>query len=78
MRAELQEIKKGLRLRMHWPIPKQGKWLGQVVTGYLNYSPCQPASARLRREPGVAVALWIALDNSPQRIESVTCLRFSS
>jgi len=26
-----------LRLRMHWPIPAQGKWLGQVVAGYYNY-----------------------------------------
>ncbi len=37
MRAKLKEIKKVLRLRMHWPIPAQGKWLGQVVAGYYNY-----------------------------------------
>src|ERR1700676_3332858 len=37
MRAKLQEIKKELRLRMHQPIPDQGKWLEQVVTGYFNY-----------------------------------------
>jgi RNA-directed DNA polymerase len=37
MRAKLKEIKKGLRLRMHEPIPKQGKWLAQVVGGYFNY-----------------------------------------
>jgi len=37
MRAKLKEIKKGMRLRMHWPIPAQGKWLGQVVAGYFNY-----------------------------------------
>ena len=37
MRAKLKEIKKELRLRMHQPIPVQGKWLGHVVTGYFNY-----------------------------------------
>jgi group II intron reverse transcriptase/maturase len=37
MRAKLQEIKEELRLRMHQPIPAQGKWLGHVVSGYFNY-----------------------------------------
>jgi hypothetical protein len=37
MRAKLKEIKTELRLRMHQPIPVQGKWLGHVVTGYFHY-----------------------------------------
>jgi group II intron reverse transcriptase/maturase len=37
MRAKLQEIKQELRRRMHQPIPAQGGWLKQVMTGYLNY-----------------------------------------
>ena len=37
MRAKLKEIKTELRRRMHQPIPVQGKWLRQVVTGYFNY-----------------------------------------
>src|ERR1700730_3625518 len=37
MRAKLKDIKKGLRLRMHEPIPKQGQWLARVVGGYFNY-----------------------------------------
>jgi RNA-directed DNA polymerase len=37
MRAKLQAIKQELRWRMHQPIPQQGKWLRQVVTGYFNY-----------------------------------------
>ena len=37
MRMRLKSIKEGLRLRMHQPIPEQGKWLGQVVGGYFNY-----------------------------------------
>jgi hypothetical protein len=37
MRVKLKEIKKELRRRMHRPIPEQGKWLKQVVTGYFAY-----------------------------------------
>ena len=37
MRAKLKEIKEELRRRMHQPIPEQGKWLRQVVTGYFAY-----------------------------------------
>jgi RNA-directed DNA polymerase len=37
MRAKLKDIKKGLRLRMHEPIPQQGKWLARVIGGYFNY-----------------------------------------
>jgi RNA-directed DNA polymerase len=37
LRAKLQEIKQGLRLRMHQSIPEQGQWLRQIVTGYFNY-----------------------------------------
>jgi RNA-directed DNA polymerase len=37
MRAKLQAIKQELRQRMHQPIPVQGRWLRQVVTGYFNY-----------------------------------------
>ena len=37
MRAKLQEIKTELRERMHQPIPSQGRWLRQVVTGHFAY-----------------------------------------
>src|SRR5271154_363284 len=37
MRAKLKEIKEGLRKRMHEPLSRQGKWLGQVVQGWFNY-----------------------------------------
>jgi hypothetical protein len=37
MRAKLKDIKAELRRRMHWPIPEQGKWLRQVVTGHFGY-----------------------------------------
>ena len=37
MRTKLKEIKEELRRRMHQPIPEQGLWLRQVVTGFFNY-----------------------------------------
>jgi len=37
MRTRLQEIKQALKLRMHSPIPEQGRWLLQVITGYFAY-----------------------------------------
>jgi RNA-directed DNA polymerase len=37
MRIKLKEIKEELRRRMHQPIPEQGRWLRQVVTGFFNY-----------------------------------------
>jgi len=45
MRAKLKEIKEALRKRMHQPIPEQGAWLKQVVTGFYNYH-AVPANAR--------------------------------
>jgi group II intron reverse transcriptase/maturase len=37
MRAKLQEIKVGLRRRMHRPVGETGRWLRSVVQGWLNY-----------------------------------------
>src|ERR1700674_31400 len=39
MRVKLQAIKQELRRRMHQPIPQQGRWLQQGVTGYFHYPP---------------------------------------
>ena len=44
MRAKLKDIKVELRRRMHQPIPNQGQWLKQVVTGHLR-SPNQQQGA---------------------------------
>jgi len=37
MRAKLKSIKVELQRRMHWPISRQGKWLGQLVKGHFVY-----------------------------------------
>jgi len=47
MRTKLQAIKQELRRRMHQPIPQQGQWLKQVVTGYFNYHAVPTNAPRL-------------------------------
>lgn len=37
MRSKILEIKQELRVRMHQPIPEQGKWLKSVVEGHCRY-----------------------------------------
>ena len=37
MRAKIQEIKAGLRKRLHCPIGETGMWLSRVLRGHLNY-----------------------------------------
>jgi group II intron reverse transcriptase/maturase len=37
LRAKLHKVKTECRRRMHLPIPDQGRWLGSVVAGHLNY-----------------------------------------
>src|SRR6266478_6334930 len=47
MRVKLQAIKQELRRSMHQPIPQQGRWLQQVVTGYFNYHAAPTNSSTL-------------------------------
>jgi len=58
MQAKLQEIKKVLRVRMHQPIPEQGQWLKQVVTGYFNYHAVPTNSRALATFRFLVTDLW--------------------
>jgi RNA-directed DNA polymerase len=58
MRAKLQAIKQELRRRMHQPIPLQGKWLGQVVSGYFNYHAVPTNSRALAAFRFYVTELW--------------------
>ena len=58
MRAKLQEIKEELRLRMHQPIPDQGRWLRQVVTGFFAYHAVPTNSAALSAFRYHVTCLW--------------------
>ena len=58
MRAKLQAVKQELRRRMHQPIPEQGKWLRQVVTGYFNYHAVPTNSRALSAFRFFVIELW--------------------
>jgi RNA-directed DNA polymerase len=45
MRTKLRNIKEELWRRLHWPIPEQGKWLKQIVSGHFAYF-AVPTNAR--------------------------------
>src|SRR5256885_11253872 len=48
MRATLREIKEELRRRMHQPIPEQGAWIRQAVTGFFAYHAVPTNGAALK------------------------------
>ena len=58
MRAKLQAIKQELRRRMHQPIPTQGKWLAQVITGYFNYFAVPTNGRALASFRFLVIDLW--------------------
>jgi RNA-directed DNA polymerase len=58
MRAKLQEIKDELRRRMHQPIPDQGRWLKQVVTGFFAYHAVPTNGAALSAFRYHVTCLW--------------------
>jgi RNA-directed DNA polymerase len=58
MRAKLQRVKEEMRRRMHQPIPQQGKWLMQVVTGYFNYHAVPTNSRALGVFRHRVIMLW--------------------
>ncbi len=67
-RAKLGEIKEELRLRMHQPIPQQGRWLRQVVTGFFNYHAVPTNQAALEALRAQVTKLWMrALRRRSQR-----------
>ena len=58
MRVKLQAIKQEMRRRMHQPIPVQGKWLRQVVSGYFNYHAVPTNSRALHAFRHFVAELW--------------------
>jgi group II intron reverse transcriptase/maturase len=58
MRAKLRVVKDALRRHMHQPIPVQGKWLGQVVSGYFNYHAVPTNYRALHRFRDEVIRRW--------------------
>ena len=59
MMAKLLEIKEELRRRMHLPIPEQGKWVKQVISGFFNYHAVPTNSAALSAFRYHVTVLWL-------------------
>jgi RNA-directed DNA polymerase len=58
MTAKLLEVKEELRRRMHRPIPDQGQWLRQVVSGFFNYHAVPTNSRALATFRHRVAVLW--------------------
>jgi hypothetical protein len=58
LRAKLPDVKEELRRRRHQPIPVQGTWLGQVVTGFFNDHAVPTNYRALRAFRDHVVTLW--------------------
>ena len=68
MTAKLHELKSELQQRRHQPIPEQGRWLQQVVRGYLAYHGVPGNENRLRSFRDQVKRLWLrALRRRGQR-----------
>ena len=77
MRAKLKDIKKEMRRRMHQPIPEQGKWLRQVVSGHLAYFAVPTNSRAIEAFRHHVVDLWrSALKRRSQR-DKTTWMRIT-
>ena len=57
--AKLKEIKEELRRRMHHPIPEQGKWLKQVLSGYYAYHAVPTNFRSLSAFRNTSARLWM-------------------
>jgi hypothetical protein len=77
MQAKLQEIKKELRGRMHQPIPEQGQWLKQIVTGYFHYHAVPTDSRALARFHHHIAHLWLRVLRRRSQRDGITWERRS-
>ncbi|HLB98642.1 MAG TPA: group II intron reverse transcriptase/maturase, partial [Acetobacteraceae bacterium] len=58
LQAKLRAVKEEMRRRMHQPIPRQGEWLRQVVTGYFAYHAVPTNIRALQTFRDCVVRLW--------------------
>jgi RNA-directed DNA polymerase len=56
--AKLKQVKAELKQRRHQPVPEQGKWLKQVLTGYFAYYAVQTNGRTLSAFRDQIIELW--------------------
>ena len=59
LQAKLRAVKEEMRRRMHQPIPRQGKWLRGVVSGWFNYHAVPTNIRALQTFRDCVVRLWL-------------------
>ena len=59
MRATLTAIKRQLKIRRHWDIGVNGRWLSRVVRGWFNYHAVPGNIKRLQQFRDEVVKLWL-------------------
>ena len=77
MRAKLREIKAQLRARMHEPIPAQGRWLKQVVTGFFAYHAVPTNAKALSAFRHYVTDLWRRTLRRRSQKDAMTWVRIS-
>ena len=75
MKAKLKDVKAALRQRMHEPIPEVGKWLAQLVRGYLNYHAVPTNSEAIQAFHKAVVRLWFQALNRRGNRDATTWQR---
>ena len=58
LQAKLLAVKEEMRRRMHQPIPQQGEWLRQVVSGWFNYHAVPTNIRALRTSRDCVLRIW--------------------
>ena len=58
LQAKLLAVKEEMRRRMHQPIPQQGEWLRQVVSGWFNYHAVPTNIRALRTFRDCVLRIW--------------------
>lgn len=61
MRAKLKKIKQGLRRRMCLPVDQQGRWLGSVIRGHLNYYAVPGNAVALNAFRRQVMKIWLKI-----------------
>jgi group II intron reverse transcriptase/maturase len=75
MQAKLRELKAELRRRWHEPIPRQGQWLRQVVTGWFNYHAVPTNGPTLGLFRDLVTEIWMRALRRRSQKDRTTWLR---
>lgn len=60
LQAKVQDIREGLRRRLHWPVEEVGQWLRSVLHGYYQYHAVPGNMAALNRMHDLTGRAWMA------------------